>query len=824
MKTRRSFLPENLKASLYNTYTYKIFRHGKHIGAFVLLIFILLIAGWIRIQEGPEIPEGQFTSLDAYFHYWQVELIAEQGKLPTRDMHRWLPLGRNLDQTLPFYSYALAYFHKVLRLFFPNVSLYNIVFFAPVCCFLIGVAVLCLFFYQVFGFNVAVTVGLLLAFMPGSVDRSSAGFGDRDSWCLCLGILAVTTYLWREQIQHRFHRFLFTALSGFFVFLGGLSWEGFGVFVLIILCSELWRFLASDREQYFTEYLLWVFMFVPWLYLLSPAYRQGAGFSTHLAALVLFPPLAVLGIRALQHFLTNYRSVSQFIQKRISMHTVALILTIGCLILAVSYVFSQRVSFAQHTVPFNTHRVMQTVSELDSPQYIFWQFRYGGVFLLGCLGVIGGSARIWGKKGTLLTVTLYIFALSTFFRSSLYQLLSPIVCEYLFCISIGFMPVAALAVVWLGKKPIKNEMTYVVIAAWFLFWVGLARGAKRYDFFVGVPLAFFAAELIRFVSVFISEKWQTHKGFQTVLKTGVSVAVLMALLLWEPAGSMEADFLAKRGVLTPIKMHRAIPGRNTSQGIALENVLNWMKAEYSGKENAVVAAEWSYGSILNVLGRVKTIVDQDHFILHWIHLYSRHVFCAQSEREALEFLRTHEATHLMLTESNVRYPLKISRVGSDKNLDRQFDMVMMRVVPSSDGSSYRMVPSVENTFIKFIDIDFGRPVSVTARLKTGKNISLPYVVIFEQGEVERNLCEENTNGGIVHYFHENPQQNIVYYIPPIGWNSLAIKLFFGGMEIPHFVPVYPQEDFSTAKVKVWKIHYPSDIKPNPKYRAIEPTE
>ena len=788
---------------------------AKHIGAFAFLIFLLLVAGWIRVQGIPKIPEGQFTSPDAYFYYRQVSIITDQGKLPERDMHRWLPLGRDLEQTLPFYSYVLAYVHKALALFFPDVSLYNVVLFAPVVFFVLSMGILCLFLYWVFGFDIAVIVGLLLALLPGSVDRSSAGFSDRDSWCLLLGILAIITYLWKEQIQRPRHRFLLTALSGFFVFLGGLSWEGFGVFILIILCAELWCFLTSEREERFTEYLLWVLMFVPWLYLFSPAYRHGEGFSTYLAALVLFPSLVVLGIRALRHFLTTHKFLSKFIYERVSGRTIALILTIGCFILGISYVFSQQDSLAQHTVPFNNHRLMQTVGELKTPEDSYWQFRYGGVVLLGSLGLIAGCVRIWGKKGAMLALTLCFFSLSTFFRDLLYQLLSPTMCEFLFRISIGFTAVVALGIAWLHKKPVKNEMTYIVFAVWFFFWVGLARGAERYDFFVGVPLALFTAAAIRYVSTFINKKCKMSRLLQDALKIGIPVIVLTVLLFWP--GSTTTSFLAKRGFFTPTKMRWAIPGRNTSQGIAMENALNWMKGEYSKKENMVVAAEWSYGSILNVLGGAKTIVDQDHFIPHWIHLYSRHVFCAQSEHEALEFLKTHEATHLLLTAPDVRRPLRTSFVGSDEKHDRQFNLVEMRSIPPENNSPYRMVPSVDSAPIKFIDIDFAKPVSVAARLKTGEDVSLPYVAFFGQGNVERNFNPVNTNGGIVHYFHANPQRNIIYYVPPIGWNSLAIRLFFGGLESQHFDPVYPQKEFPTARVKIWKIHYPLDIKENPTY-------
>ncbi len=250
-----------------------------------------------------------------------------------------------------------------------------------------------------------------------------------------------------------------------------------------------------------------------------------------------------------------------------------------------------------------------------------------------------------------------------------------------------------------------------------------------------------------------------------------------------------------------------------------------MKTAFSKKEDTVVCTEWSYGSILNVLGGVKTVVDQDHFIQHWIHLYSRHVFCAQSEQEALAFLKTHEATHLILTENEVLHPQKTSFVGSDENRDRQFKMIQMQVrTPKGGSSKYRMIPTEENIVIKSIDVDFAKPVTITAKLKIGKDVHLPYIAISEQTDVERNLCTENENGGILRYFDEDAQSNTLYYIPPIGWNSLAVRLFFRGVESPHFVPVYPEKEFSTAKVKVWEIHYPPDIRAHPKYRATAPKE
>lgn len=158
--------------------------YNKTIGVVALLCVILCIAFFIRIQDISTIPNEQFTSNDAYFYYWQAQLISEQGKLPARDMHRWLPFGRDLTQTLNLYPYTLAYTHKAVAKVFPNVTLYQVSIYAPVVCFCLGLAALGIFLYRTFGQLISGTTTLLLATLPGAINRSVAGFADRDAWCL----------------------------------------------------------------------------------------------------------------------------------------------------------------------------------------------------------------------------------------------------------------------------------------------------------------------------------------------------------------------------------------------------------------------------------------------------------------------------------------------------------------------------------------------------------------------------------------------------------------------------------------------------------------
>ena len=836
------------------------------VGAFTLLVIILLLAGWIRTLGRAGIPEGQFTENDAYLYYWQADIISKQGQLPQRDMHRWLPTGRDLKPTLNLYSYITAYTHKLITLFFPDVTLYQLHVFAPVIFFILGLGVVYLFLYNVFGIGVAAPVGILLAVIPGCLERSAVGCSDRDSWCWLLGILVVITYLWKEQIHRRYIRLLLSGMSGFFMFLGGLSWEGFGVFMLVILVVELWRFLSSETEaeSHLVECLIWVIMFVPWLYVFSPAYRQGTGFSTHLAAIVLVPPLAVLALRCFRHFLTTHRTISAWIQQYISGRAIALILTSSCLLFGLVYVLIHVSTFTNSTVPFSFSPLMQNVTELLAPKDFFWEFRYGAVYWIGSIGLIYGCIKLWRKKGIVLSISVCFLTLATFFREYLYTLLSPIVCEYLFYFGITFVPITALGVAVLRKSPVKHELIYIAAAVWLFIWLALARGAKRYDFFIGFPIVLFATLSLRSIIAFLSQLIEQYlnkrtetqqislpvertvnpvalkrqrkrrrnsksneiektssKGWETLMSVPVRNAILTAILLalllfWLPPARTETYHLAKRGVFTVKEIRTAIPGHDTPQGLAMSNTFQWMKTEHIEKEKPVVAAGWSYGSALNVLGGVMTIIDQDHFIPHWIHLYSRHVFCALSEREALEFLYTHDATYLMLTESEVLHPLSTSTVGSNEKQDRQFDMEIMHTrIPVEHPAKYRMLPEDENSSITFVHIDFTTPVDVTAKLKIGKDVKLPYVTFFENGERITNEYNHNQNGGILHHYNDQTKQDNIYYIPPHGWNSLAVKLFFRQTKSQYFIPVFPQKDFSAAKVKVWKIQYPKDMKKNP---------
>lgn len=77
------------------------------------------------------------------------------------------------------------------------------------------------------------------------------------------------------------------------------------------------------------------------------------------------------------------------------------------------------------------------------------------------------------------------------------------------------------------------------------------------------------------------------------------------------------------------------------------------------------------------------------------------------------------------------------------------------------------------------------------------------------------------NGGLILDFDTETRLSSAYYIPALGWNSLAVKLFLRDEHSDIFIPVYPIDDSTAKDIKVWEVHYPPDIETDEKYLATE---
>ncbi len=792
--------------------------HFLRIATVTLFVGILSFGFWLRIKGVPNLPDQQFTSNDAYLFYSQAQTISKHGYLPERDMQRWLPIGRDNRQFLSLYPSIIAWTHKAITLFFHKVTLYQVQVYAPAVCFTLGLVLLLIFLTVNYGSLFAAIVGVLLATIPSSIARSAAGFSDRDAWCWMLAIFLIISYLWKEQMQPGHRRTLATVLCGFIVFLGGLSWEAFGIFVLIILSAEIWKFCTTDAEENLKEYLIWVIIFVPGLYLISPSYRSGYGFSTHVATLLLAPPVVLLTLRSIRWLLL--RCITQF---RLHAQKLAFGLILIGIAAGVIYVLGQYKTFPTTAYPFIENRLMKSVSELADPDFMYWVNRYGGTFVLGGIGIIATAHHYWKQKALILTIGVTLLCTTIFLRIPMNGWIGENWCNRLFLTSLP-LTVIGFGYVMISKQEKQlNECPYLIAIVWFFIWAVFTRGGARHGFFISTPLAIGTAVIIKYIAAYSNPSDTPIKLFNQnihpkLITTGLVAGILGILLFWGPVGGYA------KSTLRLAASQDAIPG-NANIGQAY----NWIKNELP-HDTTIMAAHWENGSQLNVHARVRTITDQDHFIPHWIHLYFRHVYCAQSELEALYFLKTHGATHLMITSVElVAYAHENSLVGSDADHDRLFDFHQMLSIETPPEIQYSLLLQRKRgyllTTLNRIDIVGTDLENLTITAKFGKEdpIQLPYLAFYG----DKRISSEHLNterGGLVLIFDKKKVLRSSFYVPEVGWNSLVVKLFIRGehsevFDLVHTVPTYGPG--THPDIQIWKINYPENIKPHPKYLVPE---
>lgn len=493
----------------------------------------------------------------------------------------------------------------------------------------------------------------------------------------------------------------------------------------------------------------------------------------------------------------------------------------------VLYFLLQYETFAKTAFPFHENRLMQTIGELADPDLKYWIGRYGGVFILGSLGIAAAAIYYWKQKSVTAAAAIGLLSATVFLHHPLTHWIGHQSADILFTASVPLTAIGiSLAIT--RKQTSKNESVFIIMLVWFILWVSLSRGGKRYDFFIGLPLAFGTAFVIRYLAAYVSENKElvTHRKWALppqIMATGITIALLILLLFWNPIGGHATR------ALHVAKVQNIYPENQN-----IRHVYNWIKTQLPS-DKTVMAAQWDYGAQLNVHSNVKTITDPDHYLPHWVHLYDRHVYCAQSETEALYFLKTHHATHLMITSTDViSNAWKNSFVGSDITFDRHFNLHPLLYMPTAPGTQYSLMPQhrltpsafTQETDLNFVEIKGQsiKELTVLAHFKTEKNIQIPYIAFHGSTRIRPSQTDKTQKGGLILTFDKQEILRNAYYVPEIGWNSLAFKLFIRGEHSNAFESIYTQktkEKDVPPDVQIWKINYPENIKPHPKYLKTE---
>ncbi len=144
---------------------------------------------------------------------------------------------------------------------------------------------------------------------------------------------------------------------------------------------------------------------------------------------------------------------------------------------------------------------------------------------------------------------------------------------------------------------------------------------------------------------------------QRLLRSWGAWPALLLVSLWLIAGFPGLGGFARTSVAQAKVTQPNIPPE-------MWQALTWLKQ--NAPRDAVVAAWWDYGYWIQSVGDRASILDNSIEYPAWIHRAARHLFCAQSELEALSWLKTHQATHVLLTARDLGLLEVISEIGSNE--------------------------------------------------------------------------------------------------------------------------------------------------------------
>lgn len=262
------------------------------------------------------------------------------------------------------------------------------------------------------------------------------------------------------------------------------------------------------------------------------------------------------------------------------------------------------------------------------------------------------------------------------------------------------------------------------------------------------------------------------------------------------------------------------------------DALNGMKTNIP--PNAVIAANWNLGSMTNELGKRTTIVDEEQN-LPKIRALSQAVFCGENEDRALQFLKEHRATHILVHPMDI-FQLNLHFFAATElgeNLGRFSPVTLFKLSEKSDQELEYLV-------------DNPMPIELNAESQpeTVKKVIIPFlwedesvvikspasIVIYDGNSVKTTSVKELIIADRQWYFPEAKISGCVWkrseiardipleyadpmalYISPRARESLTIKLFLGEHS-DYFKLVYQSPRiYGVVPVKIWEIKYPPDI-------------
>jgi asparagine N-glycosylation enzyme membrane subunit Stt3 len=672
--------------------------------------------------------------LDPFLFLRWARYIVEHGSLMQHDTMRYFPLGYDTSKETILVPYMMAYLYKILHFFDSSVSVEFAAMLYPVIFFLFATIAFFFFVRRVFidypeiKRNIIAFIStLFFVNMPPLLHRTTAGIPEKEAAGIFFVFLSF--YLFLVAIQATTRKKALTAglFSGITTGLLGMTWGGL-MFVIfsISIASTIYFFLRSITKENFIAYASWI---VGFTFIFNFFTERYGNIFDMVRSTSMFIPFGVLFLLSIDFFITRKIYEKKILVKKLSKITEKIPKVLFSLLASFIIGLILLLLFSPSTIfgfignikdwllhPIGTDRITLTVAENNQPFFGTWKGTFGiwffWLFVSGSVLLFYEAIQKLKKiEGYILSGVFAVFLISLIFSryspntqmngtSQLSQLV------YfggfaLFGLSFGAIYFIAYKSGETEKfKHIKKEI--ILLLVMFFIAVVSARGAIRL-FFLLAPMT---AILSTFITVDISER--ALRGKNELVRLAFWITLILAIMIFYIFSFSRAIVVSifiiatlARIVVAFIKSENNIIKIATwimavfiiitimipsfvsfSRATASEAQgtrpgyyqIQWQKAMAWVRNNtprdAVFSHWWDYGYWIQTLGERATFLDGGNAHGYWNYQMGRYVLTGKNETEALEVLKAHNVSYLLIDSTDIgKYPA-YSSIGSDLEYDR----------------------------------------------------------------------------------------------------------------------------------------------------------
>jgi len=666
---------------------------------FIILLFALLILGiYIRMlpltdHNGKpglwDITTNDYTlgpDLDPFLFLRYARTMIENGSLPRIDTMRNVPLFFDTTTELQMVSYMIVLTYKAVNLL-GNYSMNFAGAFMPVWMFALTIIAFFFFVREIFtrpgnkkSFIRANWIALISTFFmivsPEFLSRTVAGIPEKESVGFFFMFLALYFFLKAWKSEKLMNSIILGIIAGISTGLMGLTWGGVTYLYITIALASLIAFLLNKFGNKETlAYLTWLVSALVVTLLFTNRFKLIdfiKSIDTGLSCIV----FAVLII----HFIIWNTKLNTLLKLEkiklpravISFILVAIIGVIAISIISPGFIAEKANALSETFIRPITGRWSTTVAENRQPYFTEWQSSFGPTIqsfpVLFWLFFIGSVAlfykmfsRIEKKDRWVLTglYVLFFFGL-VFSRYAAHPSLfdGENFISKLFYFGSALLLIGAAGYYYLkyykkGDKSFEHtDFEYLFLFSLFILCLFTTRSAVRLIMVLSPIAPIFCSYLL--VDSIIRFKESSDNTKKLIL--GIISLIVLLLILY--AGVTYFKTVQERA-------YSNVPYYYTIQW---QKTMSWVRENTS--QDAVFCHWWDYGYWVQSIGNRATVTDGGNAITWWNYLTGRFVLTGDNQKESLDFLWNHNATHLLIDSSDIGKYGAFSQIGSDKNFDR----------------------------------------------------------------------------------------------------------------------------------------------------------